>query len=504
MRRRNFLSLAGATAGAAILGPWLGRARGAAFGEFPSGTGMVQLPTAVRAKKVLEIFLYGGLSPWETLYLVRDYGRPDDPQYPNSQYHALSASTQDALAECGMTDVERPFATDALGKQVELGPFAARLHDRTDVASRMRLVVQKHALEPHEAAVPQALTGRPVGQPTAAGLGAHIQRARIEAGMMTGRATPHAYVLATGGISSDNVAAAASAGIHPGAARPLLIKTDRAQDLTRLLDRGTVGAGRAQHDALVGAYVEQHEARLRFGPNRVRSTRTDDLTAAFSTTTRVDSIRGVLGNNLFAPQQGSACGLTDNDIPLVALRAAVKLLTHPTEPASYVCVSDVGLREASGGGGYDTHSDNARDTARNFDNMLETLLDLIDPTGADPAKLSLDDTLIILNTEFGRTPLPQLDGGSDGSGRNHHPYGYATAFIGGPIQTRGISGAIGPDGLAARDRFATPAENRMAALLALGIWPFSPEAFAVSDATAGETELAAGLGAMTKFLGRTA
>ena len=105
---------------------------------------------------------------------------------------------------------------------VELGPFAARLWDRPDVVDRMRLVVQKHNLEPHEAAVPMALTGRPVGQPNAAGLGAHIQRARIDAGLTPDRASPHAYVFATGGISSDNVAAAAAAGTHPGSARPLL------------------------------------------------------------------------------------------------------------------------------------------------------------------------------------------------------------------------------------------------------------------------------------------
>ena len=46
----------------------------------------------------------------------------------------------------------------------------------------MRVVVQKHTLEPHEAAVPQALTGKPVGQPSAAGLGAHVQRFHLERG----------------------------------------------------------------------------------------------------------------------------------------------------------------------------------------------------------------------------------------------------------------------------------------------------------------------------------
>jgi hypothetical protein len=82
----------------------------------------------------------------------------------------------------------------------------------------MRLVVQKHALEPHEAAVPQALTGRPVGQPAAAGLGTHVQRFFTERAAAD-RKAPHSYVFATGGLAGDNVSAAASAGIHPGVTR---------------------------------------------------------------------------------------------------------------------------------------------------------------------------------------------------------------------------------------------------------------------------------------------
>ncbi|HWU91340.1 MAG TPA: DUF1501 domain-containing protein, partial [Kofleriaceae bacterium] len=360
-------------------------------------------------------------------------------------------------------------------------------------------VVQKHDLEPHEAAVPMALTGRPVGQPNAAGLGAHIQRARLDGGLTPNRASPHAYVFATGGISSDNVACAASAGTHIGAARPLLIKTDNAASFTTLLQRSQVGANRASHDALVDAYIQQYQGRLTWpGQGRLRSPRTDDMVAGFQTTTKVDAIRGVLADGLFVNRNETSCTVTRRSLPLMGLEAARHLLTHPTEPASYVCVSDVGLYEASGGGGYDTHSDNPRDTATNFDNLLQALIGIINAPGeTDPTKLDLDDTLIILNTEFGRTPTRQGT-----TGRNHHPYGYVTAFIGGPVTAayKGVSGAIGRNGLATS--FATPAENRMAALLALGIWPFAAESFNVSDAPTATTELEAAQRAMTKFLGR--
>jgi hypothetical protein len=399
----------------------------------------------------------------------------------------------------GTFDTVREFGQDALGATVEIGPFADRLWQRTDVIDRMRIVVQKHTLEPHEAAVPQALTGRPVGQPAAAGLGAHVQRARIDGGVTPDRASPYSYVFATGGVSSDNVSAAAAAGIHPGAARPLLIKTDNASTFTSLLGRQTVGSSRSNHDALVQAYAQQYNGRLTWpSASRVRSARTDDFEVAFNNTKRVDAIGAVLSADLFATQGGTSCQTTKTrNIPLVGLSAAAKLLTHPTEPASYVCVSDTGLYEASGGGGYDTHSENARDTATNFDNMLKSLLAIINAPGeTDPRKLNLDDTLIILNTEFGRTPRAQ---GS--TGRNHHPYGYATAFIGGPT-TKGISGAIGPNGVA--DMYASPAQNRIAALLALGIWPFSQEAFAVSDVQGATGEVDAARRAMQMYLGRMA
>jgi hypothetical protein len=509
MKRRTFLGAAGGVGAAAVMvGPWIKRSSAATFGVFPGGTTSVQLPEGQRAKKILEVFLYGGLSSWETLYLVRDYGKPDDPEpaHRNTQSYAFSMTA--AATACGNVDMDRSFGTDANGANVELGPFAQLLHERTDVRDRMRLVVQHHTLEPHEAAVPLALTGRPVGQPSAAGLGAHIQRARIVSGATPDRASPHAYVFATGGISSDNVAAAALAGSHGGSARPVLIKTDNAARFTNLLQRNTLGQNRASHDALVAAYHQQYEGRLSWPTSgRVRSAKADDLGVAFDRAQNADAIRAVLTDDLFAMQNDTTCGVARRSLPLMSLTAARRLLTHPSEPASYVCVSDTGLYEASGGGGYDTHSDNEIDTAVNFNNMLKSLFSIINAPGeTDPTKISLDDTLIILNTEFGRSPGRQ---GQDG--RNHHPYGYATAFIGGPItpEFKGVHGAIGRDGRSIRGTdtvpsFGAPSENRIAAMLAMGFWPFAGEGFNVADVAGATNELDAAQHAMAKYLGRTA
>ena len=495
MRRRDFLKATGALAGAGLGLSYVPDVFGEPFGQFPAATAAKMLPDGIRAKRVLEVFLYGGLSPWETLYFVPEYGQPSDPLYPYQQFYTFggtgASSVSAAMSACGLPSTEPngvPFATDANGKMVNLGPFASPLRNRADLTARLRVLVQRHELEPHEAAIPLALSGKRVGLPSLAGLGAHVQRYFLDQGDAT-RQSPYSYVFSTGGLSGDNVNAAAATGFHPGTARPLLIKVDSAQALYGLLARGRVGtsADRAKYDAAIDAYVGQYQAKLRYQGmgTPLRSKRTADLAQAAAAVQHSDAIANVLDQTLFAAQSGSACGdSTSANLPAMSLKIARHLLTHPTEPARYVCVSDTGLQESSGGGGYDTHTDNSHDTARNLKNVLDQLAAMIlAPGEIDATKISLDDTMIILNTEFGRTPVSQ-----SGNGRNHHPYGYVTAFIGGPItaQQAGVYGAIGPDGNA--QTYLTPSESRIAALLAMGIYPFAQESFFVSDVSGAQTE----------------
>ncbi len=289
MNRRSFLRWTSAAGAAAVLTRYARRSWADPFGEPPAGAAAVMLPENRRARRVLEVFLYGGISPWETLYLVRNHGRPTDPQYANQQYYTFDydgpGGTRAAYQACGLPsggEIGQFFAKDKDGADVELGPFARRLWPRTDVLDRMRLIVQRHKLEPHEAAVPQALTGRPVGQPSAAGLGSHIQR---HASDREGpeRSAPWSYVFATGGISGDNVSAAAATGAHPGRARPLLVKIDNAASFGRLLARAEVaGAGdKAAYDALMRTYVADYGQRLTWkGGAPVRASRYADLAVA--------------------------------------------------------------------------------------------------------------------------------------------------------------------------------------------------------------------------------
>lgn len=484
MRRRDFLKLTSAGTAGGVLLPRFAHA--APFGEFPSAHSSLQLPPGSRASRVLEIFLYGGLSPWETLYLVPSYGQMD-----GTQIHAFPSDVAAAQAACAGADDGVDFALDANGVMVQLGPFTMPLRSRADITARMRLLVQRHDLEPHEAAIPLALSGKRIGNPSLAGLGAHIQRYHVDR-PDAARAAPYGYVFVADNIPGDNVNAAVATGLHSGDARPLRVRLESSNRLFDLLARGSVGnaSARAQYDAAVSAYVARHQERLRFAGagSALRSSRSSNLAYAARTVTEAETIAGVLDSSLFVPETGNVCGDSNANYPRMALQLARHLLTHPTEPARYACVIDSGLITADGGGGYDGHGEVTQTTARNFTNLLQELAAVVNgPLDNDPTKLDLDDTLIILNTEFGRTPAPQE---GFGSGRNHHPYGYVTALIGGPITSEqaGIVGAIEENGRASGGNYVTCSEARIAALLALGIWPFSPEAFFVSDVQGAGTE----------------
>ncbi len=106
MQRRDFLRLTGAAAGTGLgMLSFVPDVFGSPFGQFPAASASRILPDGVRAKRVLEIFLYGGLSPWETLYFVPEYGQPSDPTYPNQQFYTFGGTGFDSVAyamnQCG-------------------------------------------------------------------------------------------------------------------------------------------------------------------------------------------------------------------------------------------------------------------------------------------------------------------------------------------------------------------------------------------------------------------
>jgi hypothetical protein len=385
---------------------------------------------------------------------------------------------------------------------VKFGPFVWPLRARPDVMNRARVSITQHDLEPHEGAIPLALAGRGLGHPALAGLGSHIQRYFVDRNAEQGRA-PFSYVLmsAAGGFPTDNLRSATAIGLHPGAARPLMLKVDAAGDLTQLLARGSVGQDRAAYDAAMKGYIDRYSARLAWAKKGapLRAPRLGDLASAADSIAHADAISKVVDPQFFAPIEGSLCGAYNPvDATAMNLKLATHLLTHPTQAARYVCIIDSGLELADGGGGYDTHFENSHTQARNLGHLLKSLLSLVNEPGeGDPNKLDLDKTMIVLTTEFGRTPY-----GQDAKGRNHWPYGYPIVFLGGPIRAaqKGVFGACGPDGRALPGA-SSPQENRIAALLALGIWPFAQESYNVSDVPGASTEAEAAMLVKKRQLG---
>ena len=176
--------------------------------------------------------------------------------------------------------------------------------------------------------------------------------------------------------------------------------------------------------------------------------------------------------------------MSEADQTNASMRLAAHLLTQDESPSSYVCVLDGGFVGTLDAGGYDTHSDNCATQARNITHALEGLSAVINAPGEnDPTKLNLDDTLVIINTEFGRTPH-----GEGVGGRGHWPHAFPVLFIGGPVQERAVFGTSTPDSRAVAGESMSPTEHRIAALLALGIWPFEQDSFNVSDVPTGVTE----------------
>lgn len=483
MKRRTFMkaSAAGGVLAAAGTTVFSRSAKAEPFGVVPAKYQSLMLPAANTASSILECFMYGGISPWETFYTNDTYGK-NDKKFLYTFYERSIEAANVCGYDVSESNMLTPFTTDSEGKQVFLGPFLKPLLARPDLINRMRIVINRHTLEPHEAAIPYAVSGKTLGSPALAALGAHVQRFHVENGDQA-RTTPYSYGFATAGsfIPNDNVLSLVATGLHPGSARPLLIKVDNAARLTALLGRTSI-SDRAKYDELMQIYFDEYNSQLRFGDEgaTVRAARYKELLQASRSVVSSDSIAAVLDPALFVPVPGQACGQPQRplNVPGMSLALATHLLTHPTSPAKHCCVMDTGLTAADGGGGYDTHSEMSFTQSRNLNNFLNGLLPRINTPGENnPNKIDIDKTMIILNQEFGRAPYAQ----NNGNGRNHWPYGYMQVYIGGPIteKQKGVYGSIAESGQATT--YTTPVENRIASLLAMGIWPFDSAGFSNSE-----------------------
>ncbi len=89
-------------------------------------------------------------------------------------------------------------------------------------------------------------------------------------------------------------------------------------------------------------------------------------------------------------------------------------------------------------GGWDTHTDNHVGVARNCASLDEGLSALLTDLSA---KGMLERTLVVLTSEFGRSPDIDQYGG-----RNHNPFGFTSLLMGGGVNGGAVYGKTEIDG----------------------------------------------------------
>jgi hypothetical protein len=535
MKRRNFLKAAavGSAVAAAAVSVKTRRASAVPlFGDVPSDHASIMLPKENQVTSILECFMYGGVTPWEGFYCVPSYGGNDKTWHQAYPVDFLNAAKACSYSDPGLFTF---FAQDsgssvtglqAAAKDVFLSPFLLPLIARDDITDRMRIVVNRHSLEPHEAAIPLTMAGTTLGSPSLASLGSHVARYFVDHDLEAKHPAPFSYGIVGSGsfISTDNILTMLATGLHPGAARPLHIKMNDVARLSALINRTPIGSldDRQRYDALLATYFGQYQSRLQFASSGdiLRAPRFNELSAAANSLAHAKDIQDLLSPEYLAREGGTACFTRSGaqtvgsssfttapftqaaNYPGMSLKMAAHLLTHPTAPAAHCMVIDTGLAAADGGGGYDTHNETPFTQARNLNNFFTSLLKVVNKPGeTDPNKIDLNKTMIILNMEFGRTPGLQKP--TQNTGRNHWPYGYTQVYIGGPIThaQRGVYGSIPETGLASV--YTTPTENRIAALLAMGIWPFDQASFSSAQVQDSSSESNAVKSVLSRVLGYT-
>ncbi len=486
MDRRRFLQTGAAAlaGGFALLRSGDSRATDAPkWGDYPDEFKGFQLPTQLQAKRVLEVFVLGGLCPWETFYASDDpaYGQKTGSQWWTFQQGADNIPTLAAqVPQCkGPALVD--FAVDSLGHPVKFGILAEPLRSRTDIVGRMRLHVLSHGVYPHPFARPLAATGLSGGSPRLAGLGTAISHYQLE--HSPGVIGAAAYVLTEG---PTLLPGASRVGMHPVGARPLELRVDGNPSA---LFQTIVPEPAPVHQlsqAMGASFLARHTWPGKYG--HVRSASLANLDSIDTQLGGLKELGLVLSPSDFVSPPGSSLyGAFAYDLTQTKLKLAAKILNNTAGAAKHVTVVDTGYSAGAdffGVQGYDFHTAYAKKAVDRYPMLWQRLCNIINSPGEfDPNKLDLADTLVVINSEFGRSPLPQ----DYQLGRNHHPNAYVTAMFGGPVGTKqkGIVGAIDANSLPVNP--LTPAETRMATLVALGIYPFSKETFEFTDVPGAKT-----------------
>lgn len=437
--------------------------------------------------KILEIFLRPGASQWESFWLPGNV----TPDFSSYGMASLALNQMNWTANSGLFPCESPdiptsfddaqlFASQSGGGNIFWGAPTKPIYRRSDIFDRCRMITQYHDLLPHEAAVPYVMSGLTLGNPRRAGSGSAIQR-RARA-VQPDQLLPVSYVLHTSDTFGANNAAAN--GTHPGFAKPVVIRVTNSNSFVNSLARTGITS---ESDELFLSLRHEFRDRLRFRGygDTVRSEGFDSYWVAAELLEKGPDLQALFADNILVRDNNvNVCpthpGATPNNTPgtKTLINAAAHLLT--SGPARYVCAIDTGIA-----GTYDSHGNingssqsHLLDTSANIYNMMHHLADAIyHPTNNPEGTINLDETMIVINTEFNRTPNVNVN-----NGRDHWPQGGVSVMIGGPHSGGpSILGAIDATGFTEVSHRYSATDMRGAVMLAAGIDPFAEGNFRFSD-----------------------
>src|SRR5262245_49055049 len=382
-----------------------------------------QTTTRVRARSCIVLYCWGGMSHHETWDT-----KPDAP----SQYR-------------GEFD---PIATAVTG--IRIGEHLPRLAQHTDKLAIIRSM--HHRSSAHGKGMYWNITGHPpmaaeaaVNQPPSRQdwpcLGAMVSRFR-QAPPGFPRAVQLPYPL----VDNNTLQAGDNAGFLGSAADPVLVRPDRGRpwggvsrdlgamvlqraegvDSSRLLARRNLALSLDQPSTPANAAHEQYR---QMALDLLVSPR---VQAAFNLDREPLRLREAYGGHLCGQSVLLARRLTEAGVPIVTV----------------VCAA--GDLNGSAGDHWDTHGDNfnrlKRDLLPPFDRAVSALLSDLSDRGR------LGETLIVMLTDFGRTP--RINGGA---GRDHYPNVSSIFLAGGGIRGGQVYGSSDRLGAEPRDRPTGPA-----------------------------------------------
>ena len=504
LTRRRFLSglakLAGGFGGAAMLGALPLRYTAAQAADFCDDWGALPDPSAgglpvgntaqwtcadQGGYKILEVWLDGGPSHWETFWYPYGIGTDEQllahsyNQLPFDQIDWTAGATPDDPCDAagipGSSDERASLGQSANAHEIFWGPAAKPLWVRDDILQRSRVVTLSHELGPHNAALAYGLSGLRLGNQRRAGMGVAIQRRDLA--IRPDSQLPASYIVS--GVPRV-INAATVTGNHPAFARPLAISLGSSSFADQLARAHVSEASDGLYDALRSQYTD----RMRWdgAGEVVRSPGFESYRFASEMLRNTAGLESIFRPELMTIDTSAALcprieGQGFNVLPHLQSEIQLGATLLAEGHARYVCVMDYGFVAS-----HDTHDDDfLLDTSGNLLEVSRRIASAIKGPANPDGLIDLDDTLVIINAEFGRDPM--IDGSQS---RNHWPYGYTVVMIGGPITaaTPPIHGGFSQEGFALPEFAFSPTDLRGALLLAAGVDPFAPDNFRVDDFSA--------------------